>query len=63
MVQMLFRHILDNVSGVLGGFEERFLDTVWVGLLGLEVLMVAGVVLQAMLRVVRPKRKVPSKEL
>jgi hypothetical protein len=60
---MLYRHVLDKVSGVLGGFEEQFLDTVWVGLLGLEVLMVAGVVLQTMLRAVGPKAKVPSKEL
>lgn len=60
---MLYRHVLDKVSGVLGGFEEQFLDTVWVGLLGLEVLMVAGVVLQTMLRAVGPKTKVPSKEL
>jgi hypothetical protein len=34
--------------------EEQILNTVWIGLLGLEVLMVLGVILQAIVKRCKP---------
>lgn len=49
-----------NLRGLLGGYEETLLNGLWVGLLGLECLMVASVALRGALRAVRPAKKVKA---
>lgn len=39
-VQILYRILEEKMAGALNGLEMQVLDSVWIGLLGLEVLMV-----------------------
>ena len=58
LVQITYRHAMDKWEGVLGGYEETLLNGLWMGLLGLECLMVVGVVVRGLAGVTRPKGKV-----
>lgn len=49
---------MDKWEGVLGGYEETLLNGVWMGLLGLECLMVVGVVVRGLASVARGREKV-----
>jgi len=57
-VQITYRHAMDKWEGVLGGYEETLLNGVWMGLLGLECLMVVGVVVRGLASVARGREKV-----
>ncbi|TPX15427.1 uncharacterized protein E0L32_004407 [Thyridium curvatum] len=39
-VQILYRILEEKMAGALNGLEMQVLDSVWIGLLGVEVLMV-----------------------
>ena len=45
------------MSGKLYGYEEQILNSIWMGLLGLEVLMVVGLAAQRLLASVASKPK------
>lgn len=60
LVQISYRVLMVNLRGVLGGHEETLLNGLWIGLLGLECLMVAGVALRGLVRAVRPGSKVKA---
>ncbi|KAH8903519.1 hypothetical protein BR93DRAFT_931118 [Coniochaeta sp. PMI_546] len=60
LVQISYRVLMLNFRGVLGGYEETLLNGLWMGLLGLECLMVAGVALRSALRAFRPGKKVKA---
>jgi hypothetical protein len=60
LVQITYRVLMLKLGGVLGGYEETLLNGLWMGLLGLECLMVAGVALKGALRAVRPREKVKA---
>lgn len=49
-----------NFGGVLGGYEEMLLDGIWMALLGVECLMVAGVVVRRLAAAVKTKEKVKA---
>jgi hypothetical protein len=57
-VQITYRHAMDKWAGMLGGHEETLLNGLWMGLLGLECLMVVGVVVRGLTRMARPTGKV-----
>ncbi|KAI9151625.1 hypothetical protein HJFPF1_08832 [Paramyrothecium foliicola] len=46
-----------KMAGYVNGYEERILNTVWVGLLSLETLMVLGVAVQGIIKRFGPKPK------
>jgi hypothetical protein len=60
LVQISYRVWMRNLEGILGGYEETLLNGLWIGLLGLECLMVAGVAVRGVLRAVRPREKVKA---
>ncbi|OIW24545.1 hypothetical protein CONLIGDRAFT_718464 [Coniochaeta ligniaria NRRL 30616] len=60
LVQISHRVLMLNFSGALGGYEETLLDGLWMGLLALECLMVAGVAVRAALRAGQPGKKVKA---
>lgn len=62
-MQITYRVLMLNIGGLLGGVEEQLLNGLWMGLLGLECLMVAGLALRSLTRAVTARPKVPSKEL
>lgn len=49
--------LLKSMDGYANGFEERVLNTVWIGLLGIEVLMVLGVAVQGVIKRFGPQPK------
>jgi hypothetical protein len=49
--------LLQKMAGYVNGYEERILNTVWIGLLSLETLMVLGVVVQGIVKRFGPKIK------
>ena len=59
-MQITHRVLMINLRGVLGGHEETLLNGIWIGLLGVECLMVAGVALRGLVRAVRPRSKVKA---
>ncbi|KAB5583004.1 hypothetical protein GE09DRAFT_1077198 [Coniochaeta sp. 2T2.1] len=65
LVQITFGMTMDGIAGSLGGHEQTLLNGLWMGLLGLECLMVAGVAIRGVVRAVKPavRVKVPAKEL
>ncbi|KAH8666533.1 hypothetical protein BX600DRAFT_461955 [Xylariales sp. PMI_506] len=42
-MQITYRPLLFNLDGLLGGLEVEILDALWIGLLGLEAVMLAWV--------------------
>jgi hypothetical protein len=60
LVQITHGVLMWKLEGVLGGYEETLLDGLWMGLLGLEFLMVAGVVLRSVVKAVQPRPKVKA---
>ncbi|KAJ9142434.1 hypothetical protein NKR23_g7268 [Pleurostoma richardsiae] len=58
--QITYRVFLFNMSGQLFGYEEVILDGIWFGLLGLEALMIAGLVARRLFMAVSPKSKVKA---
>ncbi|KAB5566348.1 hypothetical protein GE09DRAFT_1055913 [Coniochaeta sp. 2T2.1] len=64
-VQITYGMTMDSIAGSLGGYEQTLLNALWMGLLGLECLMVAGVAIRGVVRAVKPavREKVPAKEL
>ena len=65
LVHVTYGMTVDSIAGSLGGYEETLLNGLWMGLLGLECLMVAGVAIRSVVRAVKPavREKVPAKEL
>jgi hypothetical protein len=47
-------------NGYANGYEERILNAVWIGLLGLETLMVLGVIARSIAKRVGPKLRKTS---
>lgn len=60
LVQISHGVLMWKLEGILGGFEETILDSLWMGLLGLEFLMIAGVVVRQIGRATRSKPKVKA---
>ncbi|CAI4213362.1 unnamed protein product [Parascedosporium putredinis] len=42
--------LLENMQGYAFGYEEKILNSLWIGLLGIETLMVLGVAVQSLLK-------------
>ncbi len=68
LVQISHRVLLFNMAGnpLLFGYEEQLLNSIWMGLLGLEAAMVVSVAAMTVFRAVapaRPQPKVAEKEL
>ncbi|PKS10919.1 hypothetical protein jhhlp_002677 [Lomentospora prolificans] len=42
--------LLKNMEGYAFGYEEKILNSLWIGLLGLETLMVLGVAVQSIMK-------------
>jgi hypothetical protein len=59
LVQNTYPQLLETMESLAIGDEERILNAVWIGLLGLEVLMVLGVAVQSIVKrlVPQPKQK------
>ena len=57
LMQISYRHLLDGMSGTIFGYEEQLLNSIWMGLLGLEFAMVAGVLVMTLVRAIRPAAK------
>jgi hypothetical protein len=57
LVQISHGVLMFNLEGLLGGIEEDVLNGLWIGLLGLEALMVTGVALRGLFRAIAPKAK------
>lgn len=59
LLQASYPILLANMDGYAFGYEERLLNAVWLALLGVESVLVAGVVVQAAARRLRsgPKEK------
>lgn len=57
LVQISYRPLRFNMEGVLDGYEVEILNTLWLGLLGLESVMLAGVVALQVLKATRPALK------
>ncbi|KAH6605913.1 hypothetical protein Trco_005066 [Trichoderma cornu-damae] len=47
----------DYFNGYASDYEEKLLNTVWVGIVGLEVLMVLGIAAQSIFRRLSPHLK------
>ncbi|KOS19823.1 hypothetical protein ESCO_005564 [Escovopsis weberi] len=45
-------------NGYSSDYEEKLLNILWVGIVGLEILMVIGVVLQSVIRRLSPQSKI-----
>jgi hypothetical protein len=60
-IQNMYPILLKNMTGYFQGREETVLNAVWVGLLGLEILMVLGVAVRSVVKTLkappRPKQK------
>lgn len=50
LVQNAYPLLLEKMAAYAYGYEERILNAVWVGLLGLEVLMVLGVAVRGIVK-------------
>jgi hypothetical protein len=57
LMQISYRHVMDSLAGMVARHEERLLNRLWMSLLGLEFLMVVGVMLRGVVRVVKPRVK------
>lgn len=57
LMQISHGVLMFNLEGLLGGCEEDILNGLWIGLLGLEALMVTGVALRGLVRAIAPKPK------
>ena len=57
--QISYRVLSINMAGTLFGYEEQILNGIWMGLLGLEVMMVAGLAVRRLFANVasKPKQK------
>jgi hypothetical protein len=60
LVQISHGVLMWKIGGVLGGYEETLLDGIWIALLGLECLMVAGVVVRRVAAAWRPGEKLKA---
>jgi hypothetical protein len=57
-VQNTYPNLLRSMESLLAtGYEDKILNAVWVGLLGLEVLMVLGVAVRGVVKRVSPAAK------
>jgi len=52
--------LLQMMEGYAFGHEEKILNTLWIGLLGLETLMVLGVAVQSIVRRLQAPPKVKT---
>ena len=57
LVQNTYPMLLEMMEDFAFGHEERILNAVWVGLLGLEVLMVLGVAVRGIAKRLSPAPK------
>lgn len=60
LFQSAYTILRRNMAGYANGYEEQILNTVWVGLLGLEIMMVLGVAVQGALKRYGPQPKVKT---
>lgn len=57
-MQNTYPNMLRSMETVLNtGYEDKILNAVWVGLLGLEILMVVGVAVRGLAKRVQPAAK------
>lgn len=57
-VQNTYPNLLRSMENVLAtGYEDKILNAVWVGLLGLEVIMVLGVAVRGVMKRASPAPK------
>lgn len=56
-MQSAYPILLEIMAEFANGYEEKILNTVWIGLLGLETLMVLGVAVQGIIKRYGPQPK------
>jgi hypothetical protein len=57
-MQISHHRVMDCFASTLDGHEETLLNGLWIGLLGLECLMVGGVVVRGFVRMLKPRSKI-----
>ncbi|ORY61402.1 uncharacterized protein BCR38DRAFT_487153 [Pseudomassariella vexata] len=58
LLQVTYRPLLWNMEGMLGGYEVAILDGLWIGLLGLEAVMIVSVLVLGIVRTAKPAQKI-----
>ena len=58
LMQAMYDILRERIVGY--GYDDRFLNALWLGLLGLETLMVLGVAVQGVLRKLQGPPKVKT---
>jgi hypothetical protein len=59
LLQSAYPILIRKMEGYAFGYEERLLNSIWIGLLGIEALMVVGVAVRGLMSrfITQPKQK------